>query len=326
MCSNDLYLKLLVFLIFTIVTVSLAIASITNNPLAYSTSTINSTAITTNAFLDNIETKKVRVGDIDIAYKIFGKGKPLLLIPGFSMTMDMWDPNMLNRLSSNHTIIVFDNRGIGQTTAGNDPKKFSISQFTNDTAGFLASLKLDDTSNNNQSIDILGLSLGGFIAQEFVLTYPDRVDKLILLVSSCGGKESIPPQLSPEAFRSMVSGNASKALFLSTLFPKEWINENIDYIEKNFVFPMGKIRTQNLLLQSQAAGNWEACDRLSNITNPTLVVTGTEDITAPPANSVMMAEKIPGAWLVQIRGGGHGLIFQYPNEFSEILETFFAVS
>jgi pimeloyl-ACP methyl ester carboxylesterase len=321
MCSNDLYLKSLVFLIFTIVTVSLAIASITNNPLAYSTSTINSTAITTNAFLDNIETKKVRVGDIDIAYKIFGKGKPLLLIPGFSMTMDMWDPNMLNRLSSNHTIIVFDNRGIGQTTAGNDPKKFSISQFANDTAGFLASLKLDDTSN-----DILGLSLGGFIAQEFVLTYPDRVDKLILLVSSCGGKESIPPQLSPEAFRSMVSGNASKALFLSTLFPKEWINENIDYIEKNFVFPMGKIRTQNLLLQSQAAGNWEACDRLSNITNPTLVVTGTEDITAPPANSVMMAEKIPGAWLVQIRGGGHGLIFQYPNEFSEILETFFAVS
>jgi pimeloyl-ACP methyl ester carboxylesterase len=321
MCSNDLYLKSLVFLIFTIVTVSLAIASITNNPLAYSTSTINSTAITTNAFLDNIETKKVRVGDIDIAYKIFGKGKPLLLIPGFSMTMDMWDPNMLNRLSSNHTIIVFDNRGIGQTTAGNDPKKFSISQFANDTAGFLASLKLDDTSN-----DILGLSLGGFIAQEFVLTYPDRVDKLILLVSSCGGKESIPPQLSPEAFRSMVSGNASKALFLSTLFPKEWINENIDYIEKNFVFPMGKIRTQNLLLQSQAAGNWEACDRLSNTTNPTLVVAGTEDITAPPANSVMMAEKIPGAWLVQIRGGGHGLIFQYPNEFSEILETFFAVS
>jgi alpha/beta hydrolase fold len=149
MCSNDLYLKSLVFLIFTIVTVSLAIASITNNPLAYSysTSTINSTAITTNAFLDNIETKKVRVGDIDIAYKIFGKGKPLLLIPGFSMTMDMWDPNMLNRLS-NHTIIVFDNRGIGQTTAGNDPKKFSISQFANDTAGFLASLKLDDTSND----------------------------------------------------------------------------------------------------------------------------------------------------------------------------------
>ena len=188
-------------------------------------------------------------------------------------------------------------------------------------------MKLDDGSrSNNQPIDILGLSLGGFIAQEYSLTYPDKVDRLILLVSSCGGKESIPPQISPEAFKGMVSGNASKDLFLSTLFPKEWINENIDYIEKNFVFPMGKISPQNLLLQSQAAGNWEACDRLSTITNPTMVVAGTEDITAPPANSVMMAERIPGAWLVQIRGGGHGLIFQYPIEFTEILETFFYAS
>ncbi|HET6799489.1 MAG TPA: alpha/beta hydrolase [Nitrososphaeraceae archaeon] len=315
-----------VFSIFTIVTVSLAIASITNSPLVYATSTINSTAVTTNAFLDNIETKKVRVSDIDVAYKIFGKGKPLLLIPGFSMTMDMWDPNMLNRLSSNHTVLVFDNRGIGRTSAGNDPQKFSISQFANDTAGFLAALQIDDASNNNQPIDILGLSLGGFIAQEFALTYPDKVDRLTLLVSSCGGKESIPPQISPEAFRSMVSGNASKELFLSTLFPKEWIKENIDYISKNFVFPMGKIPAQNLLLQSQAAGNWTACDRLSNITNPTLIVAGTEDITAPPANSAMMAERIPGAWLAQMGGGGHGLIFQYPNEFSEIVETFLAVS
>jgi pimeloyl-ACP methyl ester carboxylesterase len=115
------------------------------------------------------------------------------------MTMDMWNPNMLNRLSSNHTIILFDNRGIGQTTAGNYPQKFSISQFANDTAGFLAALGLvggsNSSSNNDQPIDILGLSLGGFIAQEFALIYPDKVDRLILLVSSCGGEESIPPQV-----------------------------------------------------------------------------------------------------------------------------------
>src|ERR687898_104310 len=149
-----------------------------NNISAYAavSSTNSSTTTVSQSFsLDNIETKKVKVGDIDIAYNIFGKGKPMLLIPGFSMTMDMWDPNMLNRLSSNHTIIVFDNRGIGQTTAGNDPSKFSISQFANDTAGFLDALRLNH-SNNNQPIDILGLSLGGFIAQEFALTYPDKVD------------------------------------------------------------------------------------------------------------------------------------------------------
>ena len=329
---NSFMISLLLATMIIVAAIETVIGGLTmaNNILAYAavSSTNPSKNITSQSFsLDNIETKKVRVGDIDIAYKIFGKGKPLLLIPGFSMTMDMWDPNVLNRLSSNHTVIVFDNRGIGQTTAGNDTNKFSIAQFANDTAGFLAALKLGDGSrSNNQPIDILGLSLGGFIAQEYALTYPDKVDRLILLVSSCGGKESIPPQISPEAFKGMVSGNASKDLFLFTLFPKEWINENIDYIEKNFVFPMGKISSQNLLLQSQAAGNWEACARLSNITSPTMVVAGTEDITAPSANSVMMAERIPGAWLVQIKGGGHGLIFQYPHEFSEIMETFLAVS
>jgi hypothetical protein len=92
--------------IFMISTVIFANALIANSSLAYANSTINSTATTTtNALLDNIETKKVKVGDIDIAYKVFGKGKPMLLVPGFSMTMDMWDPNMLSRLSSNHTMI-----------------------------------------------------------------------------------------------------------------------------------------------------------------------------------------------------------------------------
>ena len=326
----SILLPIIVIVVGIEAVISSGLITTADNSLVYAavSSANSSTNIASQSFpLDNIETKKVKVGDIDIAYKVFGKGKPLLLIPGFSMTMDMWDPNVLNRLSSNHTIIVFDNRGIGPTTAGNATKKFSVVQFANDTAGFLAALKLNDgSSGNNQPIDILGLSLGGFIAQEFALAYPDKVDRLILLVSGCGGKESIPPQISPEAFRSMVSGNASKELFLSTLFPKEWIKENIDYISKNFVFPMGKIPAQNLLLQSQAAGNWTACDRLSNITNPTLIVAGTEDITAPTANSAMMAERIPGAWLVQMGGGGHGLIFQYPNEFSEIVETFLAVS
>ena len=317
-----------VSLVTFLLTLIILSGATTANEAFASVSSINSSIITTSQSfsLDNIETKKVRVGDIDIAYKIFGKGKPLLLIPGFSMTMDMWDPNMLTRLSLNHTVIVFDNRGIGQTTAGNDSKEFSIAQFANDTAGFLAALKLDGVSSDNQPIDILGLSLGGFIAQEFALTYPEKADRLILLVSGCGGKETIPPQISPQAFRSMVSGNASKELFLSTLFPSEWINKNIDYIEKNFVFPMGKVSTLNLLRQSEAAGSWEACDRLSNIASPTLVVAGTEDITSPPANSMMIAEKVPAAWLVQIRGGGHGLMFQYPDKLVNILDTFLLLS
>jgi len=69
--------------------------------------------------------------------------------------------------------------------------------------------------------------------------------------------------------------------------------------------------------------NWKGtCDILSNITKPTLIITGTDDVTSPPANSLILAQKIRGAWLVQIQGGGHGAMYQYPDKFSEIVLTF----
>jgi hypothetical protein len=139
---------------------------------------------------------KVKVGDIDVSYKIFGKGQPLLLIPGFSQTMDMWDPIVLNNLSSNHTVIIFDNRGIGNTSAG--IKSPSIQQFANDTAGLI------DVLGIKKPVDILGLSMGGFIAQELTLLHPEKVNRLIIHASSCGGKESLPPQVSPDVMTSMV--------------------------------------------------------------------------------------------------------------------------
>ena len=165
-------------------------ASMTGNALAYSMTTINSTTPANTSFLDNIEMKKVRVGDIDIAYKIFGKGEPLLLIPGFSMTMDMWDPIGLEKLSSNHTIIISDIRGIGKTTAGSNKTPPSIQLFANDTAGLIDALGI------RKPVDILGLSMGGFIAQELTFLHPDKVNRLKIYSSTCVRKETLPPQLS----------------------------------------------------------------------------------------------------------------------------------
>jgi hypothetical protein len=85
------------------------------------------------------QTEHVQVGDINIAYKRFGQGKPILFISGTSQTKDAWEPTLLSQLAAtNHTVIVFDNRGIGETTAGTKP--FSIEQFANDTAGLLDAL------------------------------------------------------------------------------------------------------------------------------------------------------------------------------------------
>ena len=107
------------------------------------------------SLVDNLETRRAHVGDIDIAYKIFGKGQPLLLIPGLSMTMGIWEPVVLDKLSSNHTIIISDNHGIGNTTAGNNKTPSSIQQFANDTAGLIDALGIQ------KPVDILGFSMGG---------------------------------------------------------------------------------------------------------------------------------------------------------------------
>ena len=101
--------------------------------------------------IQDIPLKKVHVGDIDIAYKVFGKGDPILLISPAQAGMNSWEPSTLSVLSSNHTVTVFDNRGVGNTTTGTKP--FSIQQFANDTAGLMDALKI-------QKAGVLGYSMG----------------------------------------------------------------------------------------------------------------------------------------------------------------------
>lgn len=265
--------------------------------------------------IQNVQAKKVQVGDIDIAYKTFGKGEPILLISGYSFAMDSWDPTLLETLASNHTVIIFNNRGIGNTTSGSE--QFSIEQFANDTVGLLEAL-------NIRKADVLAWSMGGRIAQELTLNYPDRVGKLILYAIGCGGEESVPQ--SQEVRNEFVNGTGTAEERISRLvplfFPPEWRNENPNYLE-NIPKTTKTILNQTLNKQIEAAVNSApTCDRLKNITQPTLVIVGTDDAATPAANSVRMAELIPGSWLVQIKGGGHGLMYQYPEQFSNIVETF----
>lgn len=266
--------------------------------------------------IQDIPTKKVHVGDIDIAYKTFGKGDPILLINGYSFSMDSWDPTLLDTLASNHTVIVFDNRGIGNTTSGSE-QKFSISLFANDATGLLEAL-------NIKKADVLAWSMGGRIAQDLTLNYPDRVGKLILYAIGCGGEGSVPQ--SQEVRKEFINGTGTAedriARLVPLFFPQEWRNENPNYLE-NIPKTTETILNQTLNKQIEAAASAPStCDRLKNITQPTLVIVGTDDAATPAPNSLRMAELIPGAWFVQINRGGHGLMYQYPEQFSSIVETF----
>ena len=104
---------------------------------------------------------------------MFGKGEPILLINGASDDMDAWDPSFLTGISSNHTVITFDSRGIANTTTGTKP--YSMQQLANDTAGLLDALKIPKA-------DIMGYSLGSYIAQHLQLAIPKRLTTLYSLL------------------------------------------------------------------------------------------------------------------------------------------------
>jgi pimeloyl-ACP methyl ester carboxylesterase len=135
------------------------------------------------------------------------------------------ESSSIKRTSSNHTVIIFDNRGAGESTTG--IKEFSINQFANDTIGLLDALKIGRA-------DILGFSMGSFIAQEIALKNPNRVNNLILYASSCVGKEGIPPR--PQVLQAVsnitntsLSAQQKIDRITSTLFPSAWFKANPNY-------------------------------------------------------------------------------------------------
>ena len=284
----------------------------------------------------DIPLEKVHVGDIEMAYKMFGKGDPILLISALGVSMDGWDPTILRELSSNHTVIIFDNRGVGNTTAGT--KQFSIQQFANDSAGLLDALKI-------QKANVLGYSMGSFIAQQLTLTHPEKVDRLVLVSSTCGGKESIPNspadlELGKKLLSSIVNNTSIEPQEIKTVisnnFGPTWIKQHPNFLEtiptnpKDFIPSSMTLDTwvqQNYITKNWQSTNWSGvCSQLPNISKPTLVMTGNEDVTVPTANSLIIAEKIPGAWLVQMKNAGHQITSQYPDEISKILNTFLSTS
>jgi pimeloyl-ACP methyl ester carboxylesterase len=274
--------------------------------------------------LDDMPSQKVKVDDIDIAYKQLGNANnnPIVLITGCCTTMDMWSPSLLKELSSNRSVIIFDNRGAGESAAGT--KEFSINQFANDTIGFLDALKIEKA-------DILGTSMGSFIAQELTLKNPNRVNNLILYASSCGGNEAVPPGSQVlQALETMTNASSSPPTqedidrITSTLFPPEWFKANPNY--QNYIpFPKESVSPEIIQRQNEAIVSWittGTCNALSNITQPTLVIVGTDDIWTPAANSLILAERISGSWLVQVGNAGHGLMYQYPDAFNRLILTF----
>jgi pimeloyl-ACP methyl ester carboxylesterase len=267
--------------------------------------------------------KTVQVGDIKMAYKVMGQGEPLVMIIGGTGTMDYWPQEFLDKLSSKYQVIIFDNRGMGYTTAS--PANFSISQFANDTAGLISTLGIEQAN-------VLGISMGSFVAQELAIEHPEKVKRLILMAGYCGGSHAI--QLDPEVIKKnpMTYKSASNLTLeelknaSELLYPPKWLAENPDFFNQPMVIKETS-SPENIERQLIAISLWPGTyDRLYRITAPTLIVAGMEDLIIPPENSLILANRINGSWLVRVENAGHGLVIQYPDKLAGIVSDFIGMS
>jgi len=268
------------------------------------------------SFLESVKT--VQVGDIKMAYQVLGQGEPLVMITGLNAAMDLWDRRFLDDLSSNYQVIIFDSRGVGYTTASST--NFSIGQFANDTAGLMDALGIERAN-------ILGYSLGTFVAQELAINHPEKVKRLILFAGNCGGSQAIQP--APAIFRAIPDLSDPSNLtpqelteFFEIMFPPEWLARNPD-VYKTFSQARESSSPENMKRQTLAVVLWPGSyDRLDRIKAPTMIVAGMKDAIIPAENSLVLAERINGSWLVRLDNAGHGLIYQYPNELAKIIIDF----
>ena len=160
---------------------------------------------------------RIRVGDIHLHYDVYGEGEPLLLITGFGASSATWRPEFVAALARSCTVITFDNRGTGRSDQPDGPMRMTL--LADDAVGLLEHLGI-------ARAHVLGMSMGGNIAQELALNHPRRVAGLVLGCTYCGDKAGVP--LDRERFaaiRGPAAGDprAEARLMWPTTYPPEFI-------------------------------------------------------------------------------------------------------
>jgi pimeloyl-ACP methyl ester carboxylesterase len=216
---------------------------------------------------------------------------------------------------------LLNNRGIGGST--DDGQRFDIAKLADDTAHVIESLGIDRAN-------VMGWSMGGFIAQAFALNYADRTDKLVLLSTDPGGIEAdlASPNVWSELIDTPGTPNEQARRLLFLLFPNDVAESFYQQFGDIVAAARAQLSVELLKRQGAAMDAWHrngVTSRLREIRVPVLIATGTEDIVIPPSNGLKLVNAIPGAWLAQVPHGGHAFMAQYPRELADLINTFLAV-
>ena len=250
-----------------------------------------------------------------LAFDVEGTGEPLLMIQGLGYGRTGWGPAP-SVLADRFRVVTFDNRGFGDSET--TPGPYTTAQLAADALALLDTLEIERAH-------VVGISLGGMIAQELVLAEPARVNKLVLCSTTAGGPRAVPM---PEKTVALIGRQAqldreeAMRLFvenaLSPAPPPGLVDEIVAYRLANP--PDGP----GWFAQGAAGAAHDAMDRLGEIGVPTLVVHGTADNVVDAGNAPLLADAIPGARLELLDGVGHLVTWERPDEFVALVEEFLA--
>ena len=272
-------------------------------------------AVGPSAAVVNAPTKIAHTAAGPVGYREVGAGSPVLLVMGLSGSMDDWQPAFVAGLATDHTVVVFDNAGVGQTAAPSPP--LSITAMANQASALISALGLGRTA-------VLGWSMGGMIAQALAVLHPAQVSRLVLAATQPGTGHALPVPAAAAA--AVVSPDPSTVL--SVLFPP-------DQAAAERIYTIGILRypdfyqasravtsAQGLAVQQWIAGNDPAGRQLGQLRLPTLVADGTEDQLDPVANDRLLADTIPAAKLILYPDAGHAFLFQDLASFLHAVQQF----
>jgi pimeloyl-ACP methyl ester carboxylesterase len=241
---------------------------------------------------------------------IEGQGQPLVMIMGLGGARSSWR-SQKGLFKKYYRTVTFDNRGVGKSDKPIGP--YTIKMMGDDTLGLMDQLGIEKAH-------VLGVSMGGMIAQELAINHPERVDKLILgCTFARAGASSDSPEMNKamESYRKSLQDEASQRKLLSALLDLSFNSRS----NRAFILPFAKIAIRfssisGIVEQMKAVSTHDTVERLKMIKAPTLVLTGTEDRLVNPVSSEMIAKLVPNAKLVKVPGGGHTFFMEKHNDFN----------
>lgn len=249
-------------------------------------------------------------------YEIHSTGEPLLLIQGLAADATAWAPQ-LPAFQQHFKVIAFDHRDVGRSSLAKGP--YRIADMAEDTASLMNALAI-------KQAHLLGVSMGGMIAQEFVLRHPDKVRTLVL---GCTVAHVARFRVSIlEVWKWIREHDPTNEIFAieaitwgmthNFLKNAEAVNQMMEWL-RNPPFP---VSPEAYGRQADAVRAFDALDRLRNVRVPTLVLVGNQDILTPPWASRELAAAIPGAKLQILEGGAHGFFLEIPDKVNQAVIDF----